>query len=709
LVIVPIIKISGGILKKDSQNIPNKLVNEKSPYLLQHAYNPVKWYPWGAEAFSKAEDEDKPIFLSIGYSTCHWCHVMEKESFEDLQVAKLLNDHFVCIKVDREERPDIDNMYMTVCQLMTGGGGWPLTIIMTPDKKPFFSGTYIPKNSRFGLVGMMELIPKIDEIWKKQRNEILSSSEKILRSLKQTSKGSNDKPLEESILQFAYGEYLNRFDENFGGFGTKPKFPSPHNLLFLMRLWKSKDYKKALGMVEKTLNSMRLGGIWDHVGGGFHRYSTDRFWRVPHFEKMLYDQAMIAMAYTDGYLALGKTEYKDSLFEILNYVKRDMTSSEGAFFSAEDADSEGEEGKFYLWTESEIRNALEDDAELILKVFNCSKEGNYTDEAKGTKTKKNILYLNKPLRDLAKDMDMNYEDLQKRISIAKQSLFKERRKRIPPQKDDKILSDLNGLMIAAFAKAGRAFDNSSFIETAERAMDFILNNMIFESGGLFHRYKDQEAEISGFLDDYAFVVWGLLELYESTFKSNYLKHAMELTKYSIEHLWDENGFGFFLASDETDELPVRQKTSYDGAVPSGNSVAMMNLLKISRITGSSEWGDLAFNIQMAFSKDINLHPTGHSMFLSAFNFAIGPTYEIVIVGGLENEDTKEILSKLRKIYLPNKVMVHKSSKDEIGDLIPYTKEMVTVDGKTTVYVCQDFACNLPTSDIEKMLELLGAK
>ncbi|MDH5715699.1 MAG: thioredoxin domain-containing protein, partial [Candidatus Aminicenantes bacterium] len=482
---------------------PNRLIAEKSPYLLQHAFNPVDWYPWGSEAFDKARKENKPIFLSIGYSTCHWCHVMEKESFEDPEIASMMNEAFICIKVDREERPDIDRIYMTVCQMMTGSGGWPLTIIMTPDKKPFFAATYIPRPSRLGRLGMMELIPRIQELWKSKKGEVMSSAEQITQHLTQISIHAAGEPLGEAALEMAYRRLSRVFDERYGGFGRAPKFPTPHNLTFLLRYWKRTGEQKALRMVEKTLQSMRLGGIYDHVGFGFHRYSTDSRWLLPHFEKMLYDQALLVMAYTEAYQATRKEEYRHTVREILDYVMRDMTAPEGGFYSAEDAESEGEEGKFYLWTEEEIRQLLPgEESDLIVRIFNIEKDGNFAEEATGRRTGSNILYLRKSLHETASDMKISPEELERDFQKARQKLFAARHKRVHPHKDDKILTDWNGLMIAALARASSAFDEPQYAEATRRAADFILARMRDSKGKLYHRYRDGETAIPAYLDDY---------------------------------------------------------------------------------------------------------------------------------------------------------------------------------------------------------------
>ena len=455
----------------------NRLKDEKSPYLLQHADNPVDWYPWGEEAFEKARKENKPILLSIGYSTCHWCHVMEHESFEDEEVAELINETFVSIKVDREERPDIDNIYMTVCQMMSKAGcGWPLNIIMTPDKKPFFAATYIPKESRYGRMGMIEFVPKVKEAWEKDNENIMKSAETVTEAVKKAtdvSQNVDGKNLTAKTLDTAYNQLLRNFDEENGGFGKSPKFPTPHNHLFLLRYWKRTGNEQALVMVEKTLQQMRLGGIYDHIGFGFHRYSTDPNWLLPHFEKMLYDQALLVMTYTEAYQATGKKVYENTAREILTYILRDMTSPEGGFYSAEDADSEGEEGKFYVWTEDELKETLDGkEAELIIRTYNTSKSGNFTEEASGHQTGSNILHLKQSLSDIAPSYEITKEEFSERIEKARVTLFKEREKRIHPYKDDKILTDWNGLMIAAFAMAGRTFNDPQYTEAAAKAAGF---------------------------------------------------------------------------------------------------------------------------------------------------------------------------------------------------------------------------------------------
>jgi uncharacterized protein YyaL (SSP411 family) len=693
--------------------MPNRLTNESSPYLLQHAHNPVDWYPWGPEAFEKARRENKPIFLSIGYSTCHWCHVMAHESFEHPEVAKLMNEVFVSIKVDREERPDIDNVYMGSCQMMTGGGGWPLNIIMTPDKKPFFAATYIPREDRFGLIGMLELIPRIRELWTTQQGEALTLSNRIATALQQTSQDAPGEELHEATLELTYEQLAKRFDEQHAGFGSAPKFPTPHNLLFLLRYWKRSGNKRALEMVEETLQAMQRGGIYDHVGFGFHRYSTDSQWLVPHFEKMLYDQAMLAMAYTEAYQATGKEDYEKTAREIFTYVLRDMRASEGGFYSAEDADSDGEEGKFYVWTQEEVRQALgNEEADFITKVFNIEKDGNFVEQATGKRSGVNILHLRKSLGELASGLNLSQQDLQAHLEVIRQKLFAYREKRIHPMKDDKILTDWNGLMIAALAKGAQAFDEPEYAEAARYAADFIFGNMRKPDGRLLHRYRDGQAGIEANLDDYAFLVWGLIELYEAVFNTKYLKVALELTHDILRHFWDEDGGGLYLTPDDGESLFVRNKEIYDGAIPSGNSVVMLNLLRLGRMTATSDFEEKAAKIGRAFSRSVKQSPLAHTQLMVALDFGIGHCYEVVIAGNSEADDTKAMFKALRTHFLPSKVVLLNPSEEEspkIAQLAEFTKNQSGIEGKATAYVCMNYSCKLPTTDINKMLELLNSR
>lgn len=677
---------------------PNRLINEQSPYLLQHAYNPVDWYPWNEEAFEKARSENKPIFLSIGYSTCHWCHVMEKESFEDDEVAKLMNEAFVSIKVDREERPDIDGIYITVCQMLTGSGGWPLTIVMTPDKKPFFAGTYFPKLSRYGRAGMMELIPQLSELWRSKQEDILKSADAISHALVNSSKFWGDEILSSEILDQAFNELTKRFDPENGGFGKSPKFPSPHNLTFLLRYWKKNKNEQALLMVDKTMRNMRLGGIYDHLGFGFHRYSTDQKWLVPHFEKMLYDQALLVIAYTEAYQATKNELYKNTVKEILEYVIRDMKSPEGGFYSAEDADSEGEEGKFYLWTLEELRNILKEDADIFFNIYNCEAEGNWIDSMHGKKVGTNILHLQTTLKEYCSKNDLSFSTLEIKIAQAQKQLLEVRNKRIHPHKDDKVLTDWNGLMISAYAKAAQVFDEIKYIEIAESAVKFILKNLTLPNGRLLHRYRNGDADITGNLDDYAFLIAALLDLYETTFAVEFLEKALNLQNDMIKYFWDEEDWGFFFIASDSEKLLVRQKEIYDGAIPSGNSVALLNLVRLYRFTGRTDFEEIASQMIKTFSQPIRTSPSAYTHFLSALDFYLGPSKEILLVGSDEHK-VKSFVRVINKYFIPNKVTLHKSleSHDSLAKIAEYTKSFQFTDSKTLVYLCENFTCNLPIS------------
>ena len=677
----------------------NRLADEQSPYLLQHANNPVDWYPWGEEAFKKAKELDRPIFLSIGYSTCHWCHVMEHESFEDDSVAKLLNDGFISIKVDREELPEIDHVYMTVCQAMTGGGGWPLTIVMTPAKEPFFAGTYFPKDKRGGRSGLFQILPMITDAWTSKRQDIMTSVGQVKNYLDQLNSKPAGNNFSTELINRAYDQFRNGFDEEYGGFFRAPKFPSPHNLIFLMRYHHSFDNKIALDMATKTLKQMRLGGIYDHIGFGFHRYSTDRHWLVPHFEKMLYDQAMIAMAYTEAYHITGEDIFAQTANEIFTYVLRDMTASEGGFFSAEDADSEGEEGKFYVWTEQEIKEVLgENYGKEFNDIFSITTPGNYKDESSGKQTRLNIPHLKNYNSNGNNDLDS-----------AREKLFNIREKRIHPLKDDKILTDWNGLMIAALAKAAIVLNEPGYLDAAEKAAKFVLHS-ISKGERLLKRYRNGVAALDAHLDDYAFMAWGLLELYEATFSTKYLSQALDLMNIMVEDFWDDKNGGFFLGSDQSEKLIVRSKTAYDGAIPSGNSVAVMNMVKLTRITGNTKWAELAEKTMRAFSEDVNRTPTGYTLMLTGFMFDTQNSKEIVIVGDSRNRNTIKFLHTIRTSYAPHKVLLFKDtsvSENRLEQLANWTSTQNSINGKPTAYVCKNFACNQPTSDIQTALSFIN--
>ena len=688
----------------------NHLKGEKSPYLIQHATNPVNWYPWGYEAFNMAKKQDKPIFLSIGYSTCHWCHVMAHESFEDENVAELLNSYFISIKVDREERPDIDSIYMTACQIMTGTGGWPLTIIMTSDKKPFFAGTYFPKESGFGSIGLKDLLLNVQDIWRDKREDALGSGDQIFNTITEMSDNVKGNELDEKILEKTYDQLSKIFDTENGGFGDFQKFPTPHSLMFLLRYWKRTGNKHSLDMVLKTLDKMANGGIYDHLGFGFHRYSVDKYWLVPHFEKMLYDQALVAMLYTEAYLITGRSEHKKIAKEIYEYVLRDMTDLEGGFYSAEDADSEGVEGKFYYWTFDEIYDILDrKSADFISDIFNIKENGNFND-GYSKQSNMNILHKTADYNEIAHNMDLNSIDLEIKIDKIRLKLFNEREKRVHPHKDDKILTDWNGLMIASFSKAYQVFNDPKYFKAAKNAVDFIFSKM-YPRNRLMHRYRDGEVGVPGNLDDYAFMIWGLIEFYFATFDTSYLDKAKDLNSTLIEHFWDDLNGGFYFTAEDEEKVLVREKKIYDSAIPSGNSVELLNLMRLARLTENSELEDLVYTMEIAFSEAVQRSPTGHTQFVSGVDFALGPSYSVIIVGDDGSDDTVEMLKTLRGKFIPNTTVIFKDSKkpDKASNIAESIKQKNSLNGKATAYVCTKGSCKLPTNDKSEMLILLDEK
>ncbi len=664
----------------------NKLINEKSPYLLQHAHNPVDWYPWGPEAFARAVGEDKPIFLSIGYSTCHWCHVMERESFEDEEVAQYLNKHFISIKVDREERPDIDSIYMSVCQTLTGHGGWPLTVFLTPEKHPFFAGTYFPKNDSRGMAGVVSLLKAVHEAWDNKRETLLFSAKEILAHQKAQRAESHGEIAEETIAT-AYSHFKGVFDGLYGGFGIAPKFPTPHNLLFLLRYWF--DYKEpyALEMVEKTLEGMRNGGIYDHIGFGFSRYSTDKKWLVPHFEKMLYDNALLAIAYGEAFSATGKLHYSDTSKQILEYVLRDMTSPEGGFYSAEDADSEGVEGKFYVWSVEEIQQVLGEEAgSEFCKLFDITIAGNFEGEN---------------IPNLIKSGQVP-DDKKSFVDNCRQKLFLCREKRVHPHKDDKILTSWNGLMIAAMAYCGRIMNEPKYIAAAKKCSDFIFNKLIRNDGRLLARYRDGDAAYPAYLEDYAFLVWGLIELYEATYEVDYLKKAIDMNEDTLKFFSGEDTPALYLYGHDSEELITRPLESYDGAIPSGNSAVARNLIRLARLTGSHELEDRARKIMDYFSEDIEAAPVGHSYMLCAYLHSISESAaEVVITGDVSTD----MVIEYNRLYNPFSVSVANITPELIS-IIPFAANYNHSDGTAVAYVCKNFACSAPikeASDLKAMV------
>lgn len=683
----------------------NRLVFEQSPYLLQHAGNPIDWFPWGEEAFAKAKKEDKPVFLSIGYTTCHWCHVMEHESFEDEEVAGLMNKHYVCVKVDREERPDVDNVYMTVTQMMTGGGGWPMTVIMTPEKVPFFSGTYFPKES------MMQLLPHFSGVWQDDREKVFELGKAIIEDLSKIAGGSPGGDLNASHLDSCYRSLASSYDHSNGGFGRRPKFPTAHNLSFLLRYHARTGEDKALAMVEQTLEQIRLGGIYDHVGLGIHRYSTDERWFLPHFEKMLYDQALFAIANLECHQVTKKEQYAEVAREIFTYVLRDMTSPEGGFYSAEDADSEGEEGKFYVWKRAEIEEILgKEDAAFYARVYNFEEGGNFLDEATHKKNNANVPHLTKPLEQFAEDEELALEEMRARLEKIRAKLFKSRKTRIHPQKDDKILTDWNGLMISAFAKGGRMLEQTEYLNAATKAADYCLETLRRKDGRLLKRSRLGNAGLPGHLEDYAFLVQGLLDLHEATFQHRHLTAAIDLTNLTIKHFTDNEAGGFFLTADDGEKLLVRAKEIYDGAIPSGNSVMALNLLRLARITGNEKYDDAAEGTFHAFAGFATKSPSGCNVLMTALDFAMGPSLEIVVAGKRGDSETEKLLKKINSSFLPNKVLLFRPTeeeKPELAQIAPFVLNQGLVKGKPAVYVCKNQACELPVTNVEDLEKTLA--
>lgn len=670
----------------------NQLIHSTSPYLLQHAHNPVNWFPWGDEAFEKAKLEDKPIFLSIGYSTCHWCHVMAHESFEDEEVASLLNENYVCIKVDREERPDIDQLYMAAATTLIGRGGWPLTIVMSPDRRPFFAGTYFPKTSAPGRVGMLDLLPRISEAWNTQRGEIEEAANQIIQALQQqqTEMGQT---LGEDVLTSAVTDFKRNYDEHEGGFGAAPKFPSSHNLVFLLREGFLRNDETSTKMVLHSLRQMRLGGLFDQVGFGFHRYSTDAKWHVPHFEKMLYDQANLMLAYTEGWQMSNAPLFKQTVEEIFQYLTLKLRSPAGAYYSAEDADSEGEEGKFYVWDWSELLAVLgEDELERIAPYFGLKPEGNFEDEATRTASGLNIFHLNGEL-DLSNVLgDEQWKRTRKK-------LYDLREARIHPGLDNKILTDWNGLTLTALSRAAQATGEDHYKVAASELAHYLKNEMIDENGNLLHMVGKHQ-NIEGFLDDYSFVIQGFRAFYEISFEVEFLEMAVTLQEVQIDQFWDEKDGGFFFTADGNTELFIRQKEIYDGAIPSGNSIAAENLYYLGRITEKPLWETLSLRIGEAFSKQVNRAPRGFSALLQAVQVQTAGSKEIVIAG--DRDDLQAATESIRKYYDPFRLLLYRPNKDfnaieEVSGFLAYQK---AIDGDFTVYICENYACQQPQTTIK---------
>ena len=669
----------------------NRLAEETSPYLLQHAHNPVDWYPWGEEAFAKAKKEDKPILLSIGYSACHWCHVMEKESFEDEETAKAMNDNFVSIKVDREERPDLDAIYMEAVQALTGSGGWPMTVFLTPDRKPFFGGTYFPPDEGHGIPSFKRILTAISEAYKARKQEVVKDAEELHKRLNEkitTERAELNKlPIEVAFLQLD-----SSFDKINGGFGRAPKFPQPTALELLIRIGRKQGFAQAGKIVEFSLLKMARGGVYDHLGGGFHRYSVDSRWLVPHFEKMLYDNALLSRVYLHNYQISKSPISRKVVEETIDCVLREMTNPKGGFYSTQDADSEGEEGKFYLWAKEEIKKVLGNDTEIFCTYYGVTEEGNFEG--------KNILNIPKEPSEVASMLKISISRLEETIRECRKKLLAERNRRVKPARDDKALASWNGLMLSSISETARVLARKDYLNAAEKNAEFILSTV--KDGRLLHVWKDETAKINGYLEDYAFFAEGLIELYQSTFNPKWLAEAQRLASVIIDHFEDKTNGGYYDTSDDHEQLIARPKSFFDSAVPSGGSVATQVMLKLLAYTGDTRFSKSAENALKSVSTQIENYPTGLTNWLIALDHLLNPPKEVAIVGNLDAEITKKMLSVIWETYRPDIIVALQPAGKDYSKTIPLLKDRVQLRGETTVYVCRNFTCELPTSDPEKM-------
>jgi uncharacterized protein YyaL (SSP411 family) len=678
--------------------MPNHLAKETSPYLLQHAHNPVDWFPWSDEALQIAREQDKPILLSIGYSSCHWCHVMERESFEDKATAEIMNRYFVNIKVDREERPDLDAIYMNYVQMATGQGGWPLTVFLTPDLIPFFGGTYFPPHSAHGRPGFRVVLENTRNFFHSQRQEIDNKKQDILKALNRTV--SVDFGQSELSLETAFLNLSRQFDSRYGGFGNAPKFPNTMTLAFLLRWFERTDDPSTLEPVKLSLDSMARGGIYDHLGGGFHRYSVDDRWLVPHFEKMLYDNALLARLYLEAFQVTGMDFYSRVAEETLSYVQRDMTDSGGGFYSAEDADSEGEEGRFYVWSPEETEAILgSEDARLFNDFYDVTRSGNWEG--------KNILNHRRDLSGLAQELSISAEELLRRLDSCRARLFEAREKRERPLLDDKVLASWNGLMLTAFAEAAVVLNSKEFLSTAQRNAEFITERMVID--GRIHRsWKNGTAKQIGYLDDYAHVIEGLVALYEVEGDTVWLYQALKLMDTQIDLFYDSAQGEFFFTSKEHEALPVRHKEFFDNAIPSGNSVSCLNLLRLAVLTGNETYRAIATRMLQKMSGGMTQYPLGFGNWLRAADFHQGPIKEIILIGS--GTGREPFLEQVRKSFLPRKVIVQTEQvTPQLEEKLPLLAHRTTLDGRATGYLCEDYSCKEPTTDAKVFGRLLREK
>ena len=691
---------------KNTPKHTNRLIDETSPYLLQHAHNPVDWYPWGEEALNLAKNLDKPILLSIGYSACHWCHVMERESFENEKIAAIMNKYYINIKVDREERPDLDEIYMSAVQIMTGSGGWPMTVFLTPELKPFYGGTYFPPDDRYGRPGFPKLLEAVEDAYRSKREEINEQAEKLVSHINQISnpKGVENLSLDDKIIEQAFYHYQNRFDSQHGGFGQAPKFPPGMGLILLLRYWKRSGNSRALHIVEFTLEKMARGGMNDQLGGGFHRYSTDEIWLTPHFEKMLYDNSLLTVTYLEAFQATGKPFYREVVEETLGYILREMYDQQnGGFYSTQDADSEGEEGKFFVWTPDEVEQILgQADAKVFCDFYDVTDHGNFEHQ--------NILWVKTPTDLYTKKTNIEQTDLINILSRCKKKLFDAREKRIKPGLDDKILTSWNGLMIRSMGLAYQILGDPRYLEAAETSAKFILKELVQKNGHLLRTHRAGKSHLNACLEDYSYFIAGLIELYQASFDPHWLREANRLNQIMISQFWDSQNGGFFFTGKDHPELIVRSKSAYDGATPSGASMAVHVLLRLAILLNQPDLKEKAKITFSLYDHTMKTAPSGSAQMLCGVDFLIDAPKEIAIVGNPLNEQTQEILRNIHRRFVPNKVIAllnpNTEEKQEIEELIPLLAGKASIDGKTTIYVCQNYACQLPTTDIDDLDKLL---
>ena len=675
----------------------NKLIDETSPYLLQHAHNPVDWYPWGSEALERSRNEDKPILLSIGYSACHWCHVMEHESFENSDIARLMNENFVCIKVDREERPDLDSIYMNAVQMMTGHGGWPMTMFLTPELKPFYGGTYYPPEDRRGMVGFPRVLRAIADSYQNKREDILSSAEAITAELKKSDRfTASNEMLTTEVLNSAFSALSGNFDQANGGFGGAPKFPPSMTLMFLLRHHKRTHSPQALTMVETTLQKMAGGGMYDHLGGAFARYSVDARWLVPHFEKMLYDNALLTRIYLYAYQQTKNPVYRRVAEETLEYIIRDMTDRSGGFYSSEDADSEGEEGKFYVWTRAEVVDILgEQDGEVFCEFFDVTQEGNFEHGH-------SILNTPRSLEEFAGEKGRGIDEVSRIVHTGKRKLFNSRERRVRPGRDDKSLAAWNGLMLTAFAEAANILGRDDYRQVAVRNAEF-LTTQLMRDGRLLRTYKAGQAKLNGYLEDYAYVIEGLLAVYEATFELKFFTQARELADTMIAQFWDEQDGGFYFTSSDHEELITRTKDYFDNATPSGNSVAAAVLLKLGLLTQEPDYTRRAVTVLRTMRPAMSRYPSAFGYMLSALDFYLSEPKEIAIVGTLDSHEVRSFVEEIYSRYIPNKIVAASEPNDEhAASAITLLAGRSAIHGQATAYVCRNYTCLEPATTVEEL-------